>query len=171
MSRYYPYIKFAYTPPQAPGAGGIPPDLMQLMMGGGGAPMPPGGGMPPDMGGMPPDMGAMPPGGGVPPDMGGMPPEAGGNVTYDEASAISPDVGAASDHVAQLQAALAVLSEGVKQLRRAIDTIANQQMGGGAAPPGGSAPPPEQKTAYYRGVPVSGKSSALFELMRALGLQ
>jgi len=111
------------------------------------------------------DMGA-PPGG----DMGAPPDQAGaqGNVTFEEASSISPDASVSQDHVVQLQTALAVLNEGIKQLRRIVDALTNQRIAGGAAPE--EAPPEAPKVAYYRGVPVSGKSAAVLNLLRALNL-
>ena len=139
--------KRAYTPPPPGGdpnaMGGMPPGMDPSMMGG----MPPmgggaGGGMPPGgdpsmMGGMPPmggDMGGMPPMGG---DMGGMPPM--------DMSGVDPSMDAApggGEAKAQLQSALAVLREGIKQMEKAVEALA-----GGSGAPSEGAP----KEASFRG--------------------
>lgn len=160
---FHGLYKSAYAPPPQAGAPGgdpaagggpqISPELMQIMLGGpppggaeGGPPPDPGmgGGPPPDpgMGGgpmmsAPPGLPGAPPGG-----AGGAPP---GDVTIEEAAQVSPDV--VSDHLTQLQSSLAVLQEGIKQLRRVVDSIVNAQASGGVA-----AEAEEPKTAYYRGI-------------------
>ena len=158
----YGIHKNAYVPPQQAGAPGadpaagggpqISPELMQIMMGGPppggpeGGPPPGGPPMDPGLGGAP-MMGAAPPGlPGAPADAGGMPPEGAppGDVTMDEAAQVSPDV--VSDHLTQLQSSLAVLQEGIKQLRRVVDSIVNAQASGGVAAE------EEPKTAYYKGI-------------------
>lgn len=142
-------VKTAYTPPQGqqppPADQGIPPELMALL-GGGGAP-PQGGGAPP-AGGAP---GGAPPAdqsqaAGAPPADAGTPPSAPSDAELmaalglgpgGEAAPPPPAPGGSSEAVTQLQAAVAVLREGLKQLERAVNALAN--------------PEPETKVSYYRG--------------------
>lgn len=171
--------------PAAGGGGPIPPELMQIMMGGApggaggpGAGMPPGGtgdpgaGLPPGgpgdpgMGGGLPSMDAsMPPGGpgemppGGPGEPGGEGSPNSGDVTMDEAAQVSPDV--VSSHATQLQSALAVLQEGIRQLRRVVDAISESQAAGGAASM------EEPKSAHYRGIKPDVNS--LLDALKYLG--
>lgn len=122
-------LKRAYTPP--PG-GGMDPSMMM----GGGAP--PGGGMDPAMmGGMPgagmPGMDPMMMGGaGAPPggDTSALPPPDVSGIDPSMTGGAGGSPGGTSGATAQLQAAIAVLKEGLRQLEKAVD-----QMGGGGETP------------------------------------
>lgn len=129
---YRVMTKSAYTPPAqgpapggAPPGGGIDPNMLMSMIGGGA----PGGDMGGAGGGMPgvppPDMGMGGPGmdmgmmgdagmgAGMPPtDMTGIEPGPG------------PEEGAGADSATQIRSALAILKEGLKQLERAVENLA-----------------------------------------------
>lgn len=139
--------KVGYLPPQnqqqqpAGQGGGV--DALATLLGGG---APGGAGAMGAPQGMPQDAGM---GGGAPPDMGmgmgmgmgtgmdmGMPTQGapvGGQApppTPEELSAVSPDVGqqtSAVDPKVQVQSALAILKEGIKQLEKALDSLLNPE--------------------------------------------
>jgi len=133
---YRMMTKNAYTPPApvpapggAPPGGNIDPNMLMSMIGGGapggdmGAAGGAGGGMP---GAPPPDMGM----GGAGMDMGmmgGAGMDTGAGMPPTDMSGIEPGPGpgeAGADSSTQIRSALAILKEGIKQLERAVESLA-----------------------------------------------
>ena len=140
------FNKMAYTPPPGdPGAaGGMPPGapmggdpLAMLAALGGGGMMPPGGAPP---GGAPPT---------APAEQAPLPPPP---ADASAAAAAGPppgeSTGVNTTGIAQLQAAVAILKEGIKQLEKAVDAVGQGESAEPGAPPPEAAPPVEgEKTA------------------------